>query len=229
MLDAMSRGFAGSIAAVLVLALAPAALADKRVEAASPNTYTTQNVTMDQGERLTFLNRDFARHDVTAVKTGSDNKPLFSTPLIGQNEEVFVEGSQYLTTGSYQFICSVHSNMQGTLNVTANGTPQQRPVSGGGGGGGGTDTTKPKLSVSIKQATRSSMRLTVSVDEAATTTLRLRRGSRVIASRTIKADAATKRTVRLRYRVPRGSRVTLTASAKDSAGNRTTLRRSRRV
>ncbi len=226
MLDAMSRGFVSITAVGLVLALAPAALADKRIEAASPNTYTTTNVTMDQGERLTFLNRDFARHDVVSLKAGSDSKPLFRTPLIGQNEEVFVDGSQYLTTGSYQFICSVHSNMQGTLNVTANGTPAQRP---GTGGGGTTDTTKPKLSVSIKQATRSSMRLTVSVDEAATTTLRLRRGSRVIASRTIKADAATKRTVRLRYRVPRGSKVTLTAAAKDSAGNKTTLRRSRRV
>ena len=49
---------------------------------------------------------------------GPDNGPLFHTPLIGQNQEAFVEGSQYLTTGSYAFVCSIHQNMTGTLTVT---------------------------------------------------------------------------------------------------------------
>ena len=214
-------------AVVLVLALAPAALADKRIEAASPNTYTTTNVTMDQGERLTFLNRDFSRHDVVALKSGPDNQPLFRTPLIGQNEEVFVEGSQYLTTGSYEFICSVHSNMRGTLNVTANGTPAQRP--GPGGGGGTTDATQPKLTVRIKQASRRTMRVSVAVDEASTVTLRLRRGTRTLGTKKLTTTGAASRSVRFGYRVRSGSRLTLTASAKDTAGNRTTVRRSRRV
>src|SRR5438132_65115 len=120
------------VAVALATALACPALAwaDKTIEAAPPYRFVTTDVTMDQGERLTFHNGDTVTHDVTATQNGSDGQPLFKTPPVDGGKEAFVEGSQYLTAGHYEFICSIHPNMKGMLTVTSNGTPQPRPGSG---------------------------------------------------------------------------------------------------
>jgi plastocyanin len=156
----------GTVAAIALAGLAwPAvAFADKRIDAAPSNRYSTPEITMDQGERLTFRNEDLSSHDVTAEQKGEDSKPLFRSAVIERNEEAFVEGSQYLTTGHYPFFCSLHPNMKGTIHVTANGTPQPRPGAGGGGGGGGggetpaADTTKPELGVKLFKRKMSKLR-----------------------------------------------------------------------
>src|SRR5206468_1331032 len=70
---------------------------------------------------------------------------LFETGLIGTNEEKFVEGSQYLTTGNYEFFCTLHPNMTGTLHVTSAGTPVPRPGSAG-------DHTPADVTVAIVKA-----------------------------------------------------------------------------
>jgi plastocyanin len=118
-----------------LLPAAPAA-ADERIVAGPPSQYLTPNVSMDQGEPLFFRNFDLLTHDVIARQNGPDGKPLFSTPLVGPGPEPAVAGSQYLTTGTYEFFCSIHPNMVGKLNVTSAGTPQ--PYPGGSGGGGST-------------------------------------------------------------------------------------------
>jgi plastocyanin len=122
----MGRGLVAAVMLVF-LGFPGVAAADKKIEAAPPYRFTTTSVTMDQGERLTFHNGDTVTHDVTATEKGPDGKPLFASASTDAGKETFVEGSQYLTSGHYDFICSLHPNMKGTLHVTGNGTPQQRP------------------------------------------------------------------------------------------------------
>lgn len=109
----------------------PAALADSQVVANSSSAFSTPAVTIDQGQKVTFQNLDLrAKHNVTSTAKGDDGKPLFSSDTIGTGAVAPVEGTQYLTTGSYGFLCSIHPNMTGTVTVTAAGTPVPRPGSG---------------------------------------------------------------------------------------------------
>src|SRR3954465_4325459 len=108
-----------------ILSLAPGALADKQVQA-QPVDRFTGDVTMDQGENLTFMNADSATHNVTADTNGSDGQPLFASMDTTTRQTTAVAGAQFLTTGDYKFHCSVHPFMTGTLHVTANGTPKPR-------------------------------------------------------------------------------------------------------
>jgi hypothetical protein len=76
-----------------------------------------------------------------------------------------VEGTQYLTTGSYSFYCTIHAFMVGTLHVSANGTPRPRP----GGGGGGAPALRLALPAASLASLRHSgkLRVTVTLDAAA--------------------------------------------------------------
>jgi plastocyanin len=150
------RALLGSVVAVLLLA-APAA-ADQQIQAGSTRRYVNPQVTIAQGEKLTFRNSDTLVHDVTATQT-LDGKPLFSTPLIDPGGEAVVDGAQYLTTGQYPFYCSLHPDMTGTLTVSSEGTPLPRPGSGG--------TAKLKAIAAKLSAVRSSGRLRVDVTGAA--------------------------------------------------------------
>ncbi len=101
--------------------------ASATIVAQSNNTFNAAAYSTDQGEVAT-LQIAGGTHNVTASQTGPDGKALFrSDTASGGNTPV--GGTQYLATGSYQFICSIHpSTMQATLNVSANGTPQPRPA-----------------------------------------------------------------------------------------------------
>jgi plastocyanin len=216
------------------LLLAPAAQADQRIQAGPSIRYTTPNVTMDQGERLTFQNLDVASHDVMASAKGPDGKALFRTPIIGNGEEAFVEGSQYLTTGSYGFFCSVHPQMTGTLNVTSAGTPVPRPAPGTRP----PDRAAPKVSVKLRRTNarraRRSRRLPVevTVNEAARVALRARAMGVTVARGSVRLPAAGRRrpsvtlTAAGRRLLARGRRVsvTITARAVDRAGNAATAK-----
>ena len=66
-------------------------------------------------------------HNVTAHQNGPDGAALFRTPTISSGT-TGVQGTQYLSAGTYTFFCTVHpTTMQATLIVTGNGTPQARP------------------------------------------------------------------------------------------------------
>src|SRR3954469_19364277 len=125
--------------------------ADKTVEAAPPNRFSTTEITMDQGERLTFHNGDTVTHNVSATVAGPDGKPLFQTPNIESGKTAFVEGSQYLTEGHYDFVCTLHNGMKGSIHVTGNGTPAQRP--GAVTQAPAADRTKPVLKLRILSRT----------------------------------------------------------------------------
>src|SRR4051794_21938630 len=115
----MRRIVFGALLAALVTA--PVARADERVIAAPlASGFVNPNVSIDQGEKLTFLNPDVAPHDVTSVEQG-----LFSSETVSTGTETPVNGADKLPPGTYDFICSVHPYMTGTLTV------------GSGGAGGG--------------------------------------------------------------------------------------------
>ena len=144
---------AAGAAAMLVPAIA---WADQSIEAAPPNRFSTTEITMDQGEKLSFHNGDTVSHDVTATGQGPDGSPLFRSKITPSGKTEFVEGSQYLTEGHYDFFCSLHANMKGSIHVTANGTPQQRPTDSGPSTT--ADKTKPRLRLRILSRTATTAR-----------------------------------------------------------------------
>jgi plastocyanin len=114
----------GAAGAVFVAGVALAAT--QTIEGRSDNTFSAATYTTDQGE-VAPLQVTGGTHNATASGNGPDGKPLFRSATISGGTTP-VNGTQYLTSGSYPFICTIHpSTMQATLVVTGNGTPQARP------------------------------------------------------------------------------------------------------
>ena len=134
------RRAALAIAAAGALLIAPAARADETVYAVPVDRYSSSVVTIDQGEALFFRNADLNRHDLVS-KDQAGGKPIFSTPLLSTGGEAVVQGVQQLKGGSYQFFCTVHTYMTGTLTVTGAGAPAPPPSPG--------DKTPPSISVKV--------------------------------------------------------------------------------
>jgi plastocyanin len=110
------------------LVLSAVAFAASDTIIATDNSFNLVNYSADQGSSVTFQNSGANPHNVTATGTGPDGKALFRSNTISGGTTK-VGGTEYLTTGSYPFICTIHpTTMQGNLNVTALGTPQARPV-----------------------------------------------------------------------------------------------------
>jgi plastocyanin len=125
------------------------ALGDTTITAGPlPDTFATKDVTIDQGQSITFQNSDkTAMHDVTADQSGADGKPLFKSDTIAGGKTSPVEGVEFLATGDYAFHCSVHPFMTGTIHVTANGTP--KPHTPDNPAPNPADTTPPDATVTI--------------------------------------------------------------------------------
>ena len=91
---------------------------------------------INEGTLATFINMGDNTHTVTADADGPDGKALFRTGSVsGGDGPASVNGTEYLAEGAYPFHCSIHSEMQATLNV---GTSPQGPV------------TRPSIAVSVK-------------------------------------------------------------------------------
>jgi plastocyanin len=207
---------------VAALAVPVAAQADERVIAGPLSSgFLNPNVSIDQGEKLTFLNPDVAPHDVTSVETG-----LFSSETVTAGTETPVNGADSLSAGTYDFICSVHPHMTGTLTVGGGGS--------GGGGHAGHDMKAPKLSVKALDSKASdvlkagALSLQAKLDEAATVTAVATdaKHGMTIATGSAKLDAGTGRlTARLTgagKRMLRNSKtisLDLALTATDAAGN----------
>lgn len=67
-----------------------------------------------------------APHNVYSKGTGPDGGSLFYSKTIGPGATTPVDGTEYLTAGRYPFFCTLHSGMNGVLQVTA-GKPVPRP------------------------------------------------------------------------------------------------------
>jgi plastocyanin len=228
----------------LLLLLVPAvAWADKQIDATPGNRFSGDSYTMDQGEKLVFHNGDTVAHDVTASQKGPDGKPLFSSGSVDAGKSAPVDGSQYLTEGHYEFICTIHPNMKAMLMVTGNGTPAQRP--GGSGANttpsGAKDTKAPDLTVRIVSRgvhiarVRHALTVRLTLSEPAHVMLKAVarpkvNGRLVTIARTEKHLAAGTSRVRLTLTragraAMRGKRhlaVIVTGRAMDAAGNDTT-------
>lgn len=206
----------GAAAGALLLMAAPVAVADDQIRAQAPNRYVNPNIEIDQGERLTFKNEDRVQHDVTSTQT-PDGKPLFSTPLLQQNQEEVIEGTQYLTTGAYQFVCSIHASMSGTITVNSAGTPVPRPGTGTTPGG---DAVKPVVSAKVTNRSRKALAVQVTVDEAAALVLVAKVGSKRVGRGTAKISKAGRKTVLIKLKgVKKGAKVAVSIRATDAAGN----------
>ena len=212
-------GRTAAAAGLLALLVPAVALADEEMTASLNNKFDQTTVTIDQGERLTFRNNDLKQHDVTSEAPGDVNGFLFQSALMDSGQSGPVEGVEYLTTGNYAFICSVHPEMKGTLSVTSAGTPVPRP------GSGAVDTLPPvvELNASRPRAAklRRTRRLTVQLgsSEAGTYTLKSGKASATgaIGAEVVKVTLRfSKRTAR-KFR--KGTRLKLAADVADARGN----------
>lgn len=125
------------IAGALLAALALPASAGAAQIVAGPTPYAYQNpeVEIDPGEEVTFLNLDLLPpHDVTSTDVGTNARPLFASPTVGFLAEVPVTGAEKLRPGRYEFLCSVHTFMVGSITVR-------------GKAGNGGDAKGPRLKV----------------------------------------------------------------------------------
>ena len=67
-----------------------------------------------------------APHNVYSRSAGPDGGPLFFSTLVQAGETRAVRGTEYLSAGSYDFVCTLHNGMNGTLEVSG-GQPTARP------------------------------------------------------------------------------------------------------
>jgi plastocyanin len=118
---------------IVALALTGAAAlgASQALGASEPITTSTAccfgkaSFTIDQGTVATFQNLDpgASPHNVTAVDSGANGKPLFSSATINIGQTP-VQGTDSLAPGTYRFFCTVHpTQMSGELVVAGSGSP----------------------------------------------------------------------------------------------------------
>jgi outer membrane protein assembly factor BamB/plastocyanin len=74
--------------------------------------YATPQIVIPQGSSITFTNADVPLHDFDSPDGAWPN-----TPLVGVGGSYDVAGIPDLGPGTYQFTCSLHPRMQGTLTV----------------------------------------------------------------------------------------------------------------
>jgi plastocyanin len=79
--------------------------------------YATPIAVVTQGGAMSFANLDNAAHDVVAVERGPDGQPLFRSDYANVAQVVEVEGVEDLPAGDYEFFCSIHPSMRGTLSI----------------------------------------------------------------------------------------------------------------
>jgi plastocyanin len=228
------RATAGAALAVAGLVWAAPALGDGTITAGPlPNQFSTTDVTIDQGQNVTFQNSDrTALHDATSDQNGSDGKALFASETIEGGKTSPVKGVEFLTTGDYGFHCSVHPFMKGTLHVTSNGTPKPRTPDNPAPNP--ADTTPPDASVKILDSRISGvlehrgLRIRVTTDEPARFRLTATSGKTRVALGTISSKGArtsklslTKAGKKLLFHAST-VKLKLTAKVNDAADNKST-------
>ena len=200
------------------LLAAAAAYADETITARPRDEFASPRTTIDQGEKVTLRNSDISGHDVTSSRKSADGKPLFRSELVAPGSSGPVEGTEYLTTGSYPFVCSVHPGMDATLVVTSAGTPVPRPE-------------PPRLTIKItsgdlqRVVNRGKLKLRVTSTKAEVK-LAARTKSRTLGRKTVDFASVGTRTVTLSLskaarnslRGRSSAKVTATGTATDAAG-----------
>jgi plastocyanin len=225
---------AGAALAVAGALWAAPALADETITAGPvPNTFANPDVTIDQGEAVTFQNSDptGAFHDVTSDKNGADGKPLFVSETIEGGKTASVKGVEFLTTGDYPYRCSVHQFMTGTIHVSSSGTPKtptpENPAPSS------ADGTPPKASVTILDSRISDVlehkgvRVRLKTNEPSRFKLTAKSGKTTVATGTVTVKggkrttklALTKKGKQLLFKA-NSVKLKLSAQVNDAADNR---------
>jgi plastocyanin len=234
------RVAAGAALAVAGIFWAAPALGDATITAGPvPNTYANKEVTIDQGQSITFQNSDTtAFHDVTADQNGPDGKALFQSETIAGGKSSPVRGVEYLTTGDYAFHCSVHPQfMLGTIHVTANGTPKPRTPDNPAPNP--ADKTPPDATVAILDSSIANvlkhrgLRVRLGTDEPARFSLTASSGKTKVATglatskgaKTLKLGLTKKGRSLLRH--AKTVKLRLTAKVNDAADNKSSATASR--
>jgi plastocyanin len=128
------RGRRAFVAAFAAASVASAIAASSAFAVAQPivagdNAYTQPTFTMDQGDRPVLQNTGpLNMHDVFSRTNGPDGALLFQSDTINPGQTATLNGTQYLTQGTYSFFCNVHPlEMSANLQVSGAGTPVARP------------------------------------------------------------------------------------------------------
>ena len=83
-------------------------------------SYSPQIAKINQGEKLLVINHDKTYHTVSSISNENSNNPqignLFDSGMISPQKDVIVDTSK-LKPADYQFECSIHPFMKGTLIV----------------------------------------------------------------------------------------------------------------
>lgn len=95
--------------------------------------YTVPFIVASQGDAINFINLDAFEHDVVSYRkqpglgapwcaeagfVTAGSCPVIWTPLIGITGQTPVLGMDLVQPGeNYEFFCSIHANMEGTLVV----------------------------------------------------------------------------------------------------------------
>jgi plastocyanin len=233
-----ARVATGALVVALSLS-APAALADQQLTAVPRDQYGTATVTIDQGQTASFANSDIDYHNVTATTAGADGNPLFASPTIGIGQSTSVAGTQYLTSGTYAFYCTIHPFMRGTIVVTSNGTPVPRPSQPTSSPStpssqavanvaATTSLGAPKF-VRARSGTRT-LNLPVTASGEVSLTATLTRGNRRLGRKSASGLAAGQHVLHLRIgsAAPAGP-ATMALVIRDSAGHRAVLKETLQV
>jgi plastocyanin len=179
------------LAAAGATALGAGALAAAETITSSPLccTFSKPTFTIDQGELAVYQNPGGSSHNVTATTNGPDGAELFRSDTISSGQTQ-VSGTQYLTQGTYGFVCTIHPGMEASLAVTGNGTPLPRP-----------GVALKVLSSKLERVV-ASRRLKVKVSAAGASddvAISARKGNRRLASKTgLDLAAGSSRTLKLR-------------------------------
>jgi hypothetical protein len=151
-----------AIAAALALAV-PASAAAATDQIQSPGLFyaggggPSGEFRLDAGSQSQLLNTDpAADHNVVASADGPDGGRLFQSALIGPGPPAPVAGTEYLTPGSYPFVCTIHVGMAGTLLVSGDGALPRPSVSVAIASSKLAKVRKGRLKVSVTAATASS-------------------------------------------------------------------------
>ncbi|MDP9133224.1 MAG: hypothetical protein M3N56_00155 [Actinomycetota bacterium] len=115
---------AGMAVAAPSAAAAPANILAGDPAAANKDLFNPTAFSHEAGTVATLTWVAGGSHDAIANGSGPDGRPLFRSDLIGEGTTP-VEGSQYVSGGSYPFFCTIHAGMTATLDVA--GTPLPRP------------------------------------------------------------------------------------------------------
>jgi plastocyanin len=106
---------AGLLIGLFALTAAPAEAAHHHVMIES-YAYSSGNLSIDQGDTVTWTNHDSVEHDVI-VTSGPES---FRSPLLSKGESW---SHTFSTPGSYSYICSLHPDMRATVTAAAAPAP----------------------------------------------------------------------------------------------------------